>query len=201
MFMSCHVCLKHSIWINVRLSKKAWLVIWFDKHLYHNHTLSFHSDCLSFFVAVTRIRVALRSWWFNKLHSLNTSCFELVIKKLYVCELLQCWLLHASTPKLASKEKESWNFQTICSAIRDVLGIEGPDSKRTIYLPPRDHLATFLEAKAILGPHSDSLEFEPLPSWAGFPIMKLWWFGYRCSLEDTLLLTWDFVYTNIRAVP
>ena len=59
--------------------------------------------------------------------------------------------------------KESYNFQTICGAIRDVLGIEGPDSKRTIYLPPRDHLATFLETKAVLGPHSDALEFEPLP--------------------------------------
>jgi len=55
------------------------------------------------------------------------------------------------------------HIKTICSAIRDVLGIEGPDSKRTIYLPPRDHLATFLETKAVLGPHSDALEFEPLP--------------------------------------
>ncbi|KAL5265749.1 hypothetical protein ACHWQZ_G006456 [Mnemiopsis leidyi] len=67
-----------------------------------------------------------------------------------------------SLPRIGIQDFD--HIKTICSAIRDVLGIEGPDSKRTIYLPPRDHLATFLEAKAILGPHSDSLEFEPLPS-------------------------------------
>lgn len=73
-----------------------------------------------------------------------------------ICELVK-------NSEISPRYKEIFNFQTICSAIRDVLGIEGPDSKRTIYLPPRDHLATFLEKKAILGPHSDALEFEPLP--------------------------------------
>jgi len=65
-----------------------------------------------------------------------------------------------SLPKVGIQDFD--HIKTICSAIRNLLGVEAPDSKRTIYLPPRDHLATFLEKKAFLGNHSDSLEFEPI---------------------------------------
>ena len=50
--------------------------------------------------------------------------------------------------------------QIITKNIRKLLNIERPNSKRSIALPPRGAIATFLERKSRTGRICDALEFD-----------------------------------------